>query len=138
MADGWPHRRAPLLSSLTGRGTAVQFQPPLADGTLLQGARLPIRSLNQDDMPATVESETTQHLTIHYEAGADGWVTATIEEEPGAISQGRTRDEAYLNVLDALHDLRHSPSGLERVTRRLERWIEEFVEAVRERRAAHN
>lgn len=89
-------------------------------------------------MPATVENDTTQHLTIHYEEGADGWVTATVEEEPGAISQGRTREEAYANVLDALHDLRHSPSPLERVARTIEHWFEQLVEAARERRAAHS
>jgi predicted RNase H-like HicB family nuclease len=32
----------------------------------------------------------------------DGWVVARILEVPGAISQGRTREEARENVLDAL------------------------------------
>lgn len=41
-------------------------------------------------------------LTIVYEQGDDGWVIASIPEVPGATSQGRTRDEARTNLLDAL------------------------------------
>jgi predicted RNase H-like HicB family nuclease len=41
-------------------------------------------------------------LTIRYEPGEDGWVIASIVEVPGAISQGRTREEARANVIDAL------------------------------------
>lgn len=41
-------------------------------------------------------------LTIVYEQGDDGWVIASIPEVPGALSQGRTRDEARANVIDAL------------------------------------
>jgi predicted RNase H-like HicB family nuclease len=32
----------------------------------------------------------------------EGWIVARILEVPGAISQGRTREEARENVLDAL------------------------------------
>jgi predicted RNase H-like HicB family nuclease len=32
----------------------------------------------------------------------DGWIVAQVEEVPGAMSQGRTREEARENVLDAL------------------------------------
>ena len=42
------------------------------------------------------------NLTIHYEDGGGGWVMATIPEVPGAMSQGRTREEARENVIDAL------------------------------------
>jgi predicted RNase H-like HicB family nuclease len=41
-------------------------------------------------------------LTIVYEQGDDGWVIASVPEIAGAMSQGRTRDEARANVLDAL------------------------------------
>ena len=41
-------------------------------------------------------------LTIRYESGEDGWIIASIPEVPGAISQGRTREEARANVIDAL------------------------------------
>jgi predicted RNase H-like HicB family nuclease len=44
----------------------------------------------------------TVRLTIHYEDAGDGWIMASIPEVPGAISQGRTRQEARENVLDAL------------------------------------
>lgn len=41
-------------------------------------------------------------LTIVYEPGDDGWVVASIPEVAGVFSQGRTRDEARENVIDAL------------------------------------
>ena len=41
-------------------------------------------------------------LTIVYEAGEDGWIVASIPEVSGVFSQGRTRDEARENVIDAL------------------------------------
>jgi predicted RNase H-like HicB family nuclease len=41
-------------------------------------------------------------LTIVYEPGEDGWVIASIPEVSGVFSQGRTRDEARTNVIDAL------------------------------------
>ena len=41
-------------------------------------------------------------FTIHYSDGGDGWIMAQVEEVPGAISQGRTREEARENVTDAL------------------------------------
>lgn len=42
------------------------------------------------------------HLTIRYEDAGDGWLTAQIAEIPGAISEGKTREEARSNVIDAL------------------------------------
>jgi predicted RNase H-like HicB family nuclease len=42
------------------------------------------------------------HLTIRYEDAGDGWFTAQVAEVPGAISQGKTREEARANVIDAL------------------------------------
>lgn len=42
-------------------------------------------------------------LTIRYEEpDEEGWIVASVPEVPGAISQGRSRDEARVNVLDAL------------------------------------
>jgi predicted RNase H-like HicB family nuclease len=42
-------------------------------------------------------------LTITYEEpDTEGWIVASILEVPGALSQGRTRDEARANVIDAL------------------------------------
>jgi predicted RNase H-like HicB family nuclease len=41
-------------------------------------------------------------FTIQFSDGGDGWVMAQVEEVPGAISQGRTREEARTNVIDAL------------------------------------
>ncbi len=42
------------------------------------------------------------NLTIVYEPGNDGWITVSIPEVPGVLSQGRTRKEARENVIDAL------------------------------------
>lgn len=42
-------------------------------------------------------------LTIAYdEPDEEGWIVARVVEVPGAISQGRTREEARENVIDAL------------------------------------
>jgi len=41
-------------------------------------------------------------LTIVYEPGDDGWVVASIPEVKGVHSQGRTREEARANVIEAL------------------------------------
>jgi predicted RNase H-like HicB family nuclease len=49
-------------------------------------------------------SESLQ-LTVTYEDGEDGFVIARIREVPAAMSQGRTREEARDNVLDALREL---------------------------------
>jgi predicted RNase H-like HicB family nuclease len=45
------------------------------------------------------------YLTIVYEHDDDGWIIASIPEVPGAHSQGRTRAEARINVIDALHGI---------------------------------
>ncbi|MGH3045390.1 MAG: type II toxin-antitoxin system HicB family antitoxin [Gaiellaceae bacterium] len=42
-------------------------------------------------------------LTITYdEPDEDGWIVARVLQVPGSISQGRTREEARENVIDAL------------------------------------
>jgi predicted RNase H-like HicB family nuclease len=44
-------------------------------------------------------------ITIVYQQNADGWITSSIPEYPGAISQGKTHLEARDMVLDALNEL---------------------------------
>lgn len=44
-------------------------------------------------------------FTIIFERGEDGWWIATIPEIPGAFSQGKTKEEARANVLDAMQEL---------------------------------
>lgn len=45
----------------------------------------------------------TLRLTIAFEEpDEDGWIVARVVEVPGALSQGRTREEARENVIDAL------------------------------------
>jgi predicted RNase H-like HicB family nuclease len=46
-------------------------------------------------------SEALQ-LTIVYEDAGEGWIMASIPQVPGAMSQGRSREEARANVIDAL------------------------------------
>jgi predicted RNase H-like HicB family nuclease len=42
-------------------------------------------------------------FTISFDSlDEDGWIVARVLEVPGALSQGRTREEARENVLDAL------------------------------------
>jgi predicted RNase H-like HicB family nuclease len=44
-------------------------------------------------------------VTIVYDWSDDGWWVAEIAEVPGAISQGRSKEEAKANVLNALEEL---------------------------------
>jgi predicted RNase H-like HicB family nuclease len=41
-------------------------------------------------------------LTIVYEPSSEGWILASIPRIAGVFSQGRTRQEARANVIDAL------------------------------------
>jgi len=55
-------------------------------------------------------------LAVVYESVEDGWVMASLPAVPGAISQGRSRDEARENVRDALQEIlafRASDAGAE-------------------------
>jgi predicted RNase H-like HicB family nuclease len=46
------------------------------------------------------------NFTIAFdEPDEEGWVVARVLEVPGALSQGRTREEARENVLDALRTI---------------------------------
>jgi predicted RNase H-like HicB family nuclease len=47
----------------------------------------------------------TLRLTIVYEDGGDGWIVASVPEVPGAHSQGRSREEARANMIDALQTM---------------------------------
>jgi predicted RNase H-like HicB family nuclease len=71
--------------------------------------------------------EQTEHLTILYEEAENGWVAARIEEVPGAISQGRSREEARANVIEALRDLTHRQTPAERVATRLRQRTERLM-----------
>lgn len=62
-----------------------------------RGATLPERQAGT----VTRMSEPLK-LTVVYEDGDDGWIMAQVAEVPAAVSQGRTREEARANVLDAL------------------------------------
>ena len=44
-------------------------------------------------------------LTIVFEPDEEGWIVASVPEVPGALSQGRTREDARENVIDALHGI---------------------------------
>jgi predicted RNase H-like HicB family nuclease len=42
-------------------------------------------------------------LTIRFaEPDEEGWIVADVVEVPGAVSQGRSREDARENVIDAL------------------------------------
>jgi predicted RNase H-like HicB family nuclease len=55
-------------------------------------------------------------LTIAFEEpDEDGWIVARVLEVPGAMSQGRTREEARANVIDALRLVLSPDDGDQRV-----------------------
>ena len=46
---------------------------------------------------------STLRMTIAFdEPDEEGWIVARVVEVPGALSQGRSREEARENVIDAL------------------------------------
>jgi predicted RNase H-like HicB family nuclease len=51
-------------------------------------------------------------LTILLEHGEDGFWIATIPEIPGAFSQGRTKQQAKKNALDAMMELMEARRAL--------------------------
>lgn len=44
-------------------------------------------------------------LQITYTDTGEGWIAARIPQVPGAHSQGKTREEARENVIDALREI---------------------------------
>jgi predicted RNase H-like HicB family nuclease len=55
-------------------------------------------------------------LTILYEEpDEEGWIVASVVEVPGALSQGRTPEEARANVIDALRVMLSPDDGDGRV-----------------------
>jgi predicted RNase H-like HicB family nuclease len=46
-----------------------------------------------------------ERYTAIFEQGDDGWIVATCPEVPGAITQGRTIDEAREMLRDAIHEM---------------------------------
>jgi hypothetical protein len=69
-------------------------------------------SATASDPPGS--ADPTQ-LTFRYSENPDGWITAQIVKYPEASSQGASEHEAYLNVLETLHDLTHEPTVAERI-----------------------
>lgn len=63
------------------------------------------------DAMAVAHGDQVERLTILFEDAEDGWIAARIVEFPGAISQGRSHDEARANVIDALDDLLNPERG---------------------------
>lgn len=47
-------------------------------------------------------NERLRMTIVFDERDEEGWIVARVVEVPGAVSQGRTREEARENVLDAL------------------------------------
>lgn len=54
------------------------------------------------DVDSLLNMSNALRFTIRYSDGGEGWIMAQVEEVPGAISQGRTREEARENVTGAL------------------------------------
>jgi predicted RNase H-like HicB family nuclease len=46
-----------------------------------------------------------ERFTAIYETGETGWIVATCPEVPGAITQGRSIEEARENLKDAIHEM---------------------------------
>jgi predicted RNase H-like HicB family nuclease len=79
------------------------------------------------------DSTEPAQLTISYTENEDGWFTAQIVEVPEAISQGASRHDAWVNVLEALYDLTHEPTLAERVAFAVQARIIEPLSGLRDR-----
>ncbi len=74
------------------------FSLPSARGCPAGRAALPLWTLGY--LGSVAE---TLRLTIAYDEPDElGWIVARVIEVPGAISQGKTQEEARENVIDAL------------------------------------
>jgi len=93
---------ARIASDLIAAG--IQPRTPDRNGALDRARRPPAQLRGHASATVFVMSESLQ-VTIVYEQGEEGWVVASIPEVPGANSQGRTRDEARANVIDALRGI---------------------------------
>ena len=87
-------RRSHSVLRLTPAQLGGKVVRPGRDGRCAESALAIVSSMSE-----------TLRLTIVYEAAEDGWIVASIPEVPGAHSQGKSREEARENVLDALHGI---------------------------------
>ncbi len=81
--------RAPRLSTL---------------GRLAGALQIPVAELVQyvsDIKPPSAHVEDSGPFTAIYERTDDGWWVVTVPEIPGAVSQGRTLEEARFMIKDA-------------------------------------
>jgi predicted RNase H-like HicB family nuclease len=46
-----------------------------------------------------------EQYTAIFEEGEEGWIVASCPEVPGALTQGRTIDEARENLKDAIREM---------------------------------
>ena len=70
-------------------------------------------------------------FTISFDSpDKEGWIVARVLEVPGAISQGRTREEARENALDALRTVLTPDEELAGETSESDREHLRFVPAV--------
>ncbi len=49
-----------------------------------------------------MKRKAVESLLVDFERGADGWWTAQVREEPGAITQGRSLKQARTRIREAL------------------------------------
>lgn len=71
----------------------------------LVASQTQIRSTELSQRATVTRMDSLLELTIVYEDAGDGWITASIAEVPGANSQGKTREQARANVIEALHGI---------------------------------
>jgi predicted RNase H-like HicB family nuclease len=99
-----PARNAALLGGRhdSARRWLRAGDPCNGDAPEVPGAA--VRELRRRRRPRKNDQRMAEQLdlTIVYESGEDGGVIASIPEVAGVFSQGRTREEARTNVIDAL------------------------------------
>src|SRR5262249_35124764 len=85
--------RTELLGSVRSEAKRVSLLSGPLHTRPVTGRKSPSGARYTRPMSATLD------LTILYEDGEQGWIVASIPAVPGALSQGRSREEARENVL---------------------------------------
>ena len=95
--------RLPLPEELDGWKARIFLA---ADGDMLRCADVSeytLRTMGHADSCDYPSGVSTLRMTIAFdEPDEEGWIVARVVEVPGALSQGRSREEARENVIDAL------------------------------------
>lgn len=96
----------PNSAELPGQNRAQSVQTNFKFPRSYEGVPVQVRAsalgIRFEALPFCPMAASVDFTIAFDEPDEDGWIVARVLEVPGAISQGRTREEARENVVDAL------------------------------------